>query len=236
MTGTSLARRPAGGKPGTRCKKRGMTSTDATTSQDRLRLGAGLALFAAIVALVAVRAADLLVAQPRELARARVAAFDVTPADVAAPPVQLATLDGKRFDLAEFKGQVVFLNFWATWCPPCRQEMPSMIALGKELAAKYPGRFKMVAVSVDEGPNPIHEFFAAPPYGGVEHAGVTIALDPDQKVTQAYYCTARGKCPDLKFPESYIVDGRGRLVSYVVGPRDWSVPAAREFLESLLKG
>jgi thiol-disulfide isomerase/thioredoxin len=208
--------------------------TNEATFSDRLRLYAGLAVFAVGVAVVAARAADVLFRQPRELAAVRAAAFDVTPADVAAPPVDLATLDGKRFNLAEYRGQVVFLNFWATWCPPCREEMPSMVALGRELARKYPGKFKMVAISVDDGTNPIHEFFAAPPYGGAEHAGVTIALDPDQKVTEAYYCTARGKCPDLKFPESYIVDQRGKLVSYVVGPRNWSVPAAREFLERLL--
>jgi len=209
--------------------------TDAAPSSDRLRLWAGLAVFAAVTALVAQRALDVLVVQPGELSAARAAAFDATPANIEAPPVNLATLDGKRFDLSAYRGKVVFLNFWATWCPPCREEMPSMLALGRELAARYPGKFEMIAVSVDESVGSIQEFFAAPPYGGADRIGVTVALDPDQKVTQAYYCTARGKCPDLKFPESYIVDGRGRLVSYVVGPRNWSVPAAREFLERLLR-
>lgn len=209
--------------------------TNSAPSRDRLRVWVGLAVFAAAVALVAQRAVDVLLVQPRELSEARTAAFDVTPADVEAPPVNLATLDGGRFDLSTYRGKVVFLNFWATWCPPCRDEMPSMLALGRELAARYPGKFEMIAVSVDESTGPIREFFAAPPFGGADRIGVTVALDPDQKVTQAYYCTARGKCPDLKFPESYIVDGRGRLVSYVVGPRNWSVPAAREFLERLLR-
>lgn len=110
-----------------------------------------------------------------------------------------------------------------------------MVALGKELAAKYPGKFEMVAVSVDEAWGPVEEYLGAPPFFGPERTGLTVALDPDQKVTQAFYCAARGgKCPDLKFPETYIVDKQGRLVSYVVGPRDWSDPAARAFLEALI--
>lgn len=108
-----------------------------------------------------------------------------------------------------------------------------MVRLGKELAERYPGRFKMLAVSVDEAVSPVHEFFGGPPYGG--KPGVTVLLDPAQVATRAYYCAARGGvCPDLKFPESYIVDASGHLVAYVIGPRDWSDPAARAFLESLI--
>jgi thiol-disulfide isomerase/thioredoxin len=151
-----------------------------------------------------------------------------------APAIQLAALDGSRFDLAALRGQVVFVNFWATWCPPCREEMPSMLRLGKELAARYPGRFKMVAISVDEDLAAVREYFGAPPFSGVP-AGLTVAHDADQAVTKAYYCTARGTCPDLKFPETYIVDKGGRLVAYVVGPRDWAHPGARAFLEALIR-
>ncbi len=153
-----------------------------------------------------------------------------------APGFELATRDGKRVSLASLRGQVVFLNFWATWCPPCRDEMPSMMALGRELQARYPGRFQMVAVSVDEGWDPIREFFSAPPYMGAT-APLTVVLDgPDQGTTLAYYCAARGGCPgEYKFPESYIVDRSGHLVAYVVGPRDWSDPRARAYLEQLLR-
>ena len=151
-----------------------------------------------------------------------------------APAIELGALDGSRFSLASAGGQVVFLNFWATWCPPCRDEMPSMIRLGKELAERYPGKFRMVAVSVDEDLAAVKEYFGAPPFSGVPR-GLTVAHDPDQAVTRAYYCTARGSCPDLKFPETYIVDKAGRLVAYVVGPRDWNHPGARAFLEALIR-
>lgn len=157
----------------------------------------------------------------------------LVPDGVAAPSMELPRHGGGTLKLEELKGQVVMLDFWATWCPPCREEMPSMVRLGRELEAKYPGRFRMVAVSVDESWDPVKEFFAAPPYFG--KPGLAVTLDPEQKTTRAYYCGARGgTCPDLKFPETYIVDGEGRLVAYVVGPRDWSDPSARLLLESII--
>jgi len=157
--------------------------------------------------------------------------FRVDPADAPAPPVELETIGG-RFSLAAAKGQVVFINFWATWCPPCRDELPSMVSLGKELSARYPGRFKMVAVSVDDDWETVVNFFRGPP-----PPWLTVARDAEQGVTRAFYCAARGRCPDAyKFPETYIVDGNGRLVAYVVGPRDWNSPSIRRYLERLLEG
>lgn len=151
-----------------------------------------------------------------------------------APALELGALDGSRFSLAALRGQVVFVNFWATWCPPCRDELPSMVRLGQELAARYPGQFRMVAVTVDEDLALVRDFFAAPPFKGAPE-GLVIAHDADQSATRAYYCSARGVCPDLKFPETYIVDKAGRLVAYVVGPRDWAHPGAKAFLEALIR-
>jgi thiol-disulfide isomerase/thioredoxin len=153
-----------------------------------------------------------------------------------APAVELATMDGGRVSLASLRGRVVFVNFWATWCPPCRAEMPSMMALARELSAKYPGKFEMVAVSVDEGWPAVHKFFEEKPYLG-SAAPLTVCLDgADQRATTAFYCAARGGCPaEYKFPESYVVDRSGKLVAYVVGPRDWSDPRARAYFEQLLQ-
>jgi thiol-disulfide isomerase/thioredoxin len=171
---------------------------------------------------------QVLVEEPRR-AEAALAAFDITPATkvLPAPPILGRTQEGKPFTLADAKGQVVFVNFWATWCPPCREEMPSMLQLGRELAARHPGKFRMVAVSVDDGWPDILRFFSGRLPGGVD-----VILDQDQAVTKEYYCLARGACPDsFKFPETYIVDPSGKLVSYVVGPRDWSDPAALRYFE-----
>jgi thiol-disulfide isomerase/thioredoxin len=210
------------------------TSPDRPPSAPRRgRAGIWGAVLAVVVAAAAYLAYQRLVAEPR-LATAALVGFGVDRADVPAPPLDLADLDGGRFSLAAARGEVVFVNFWATWCPPCREEMPSMVRLGRELAAKYPGKFRMVAVSVDEGWTPVREYFGAPPFFG--KPGMTVVLDPDQGTTQAFYCAARGgACPALKFPETYIVDKNGRVTAYVVGPRDWSDPAARIFLESLIR-
>ncbi|HSM93699.1 MAG TPA: TlpA disulfide reductase family protein [Anaeromyxobacteraceae bacterium] len=157
--------------------------------------------------------------------------FRVDPADAPAPALDLEAIGG-RFNLGDTKGKLVFINFWATWCPPCRDELPSMVGLGKELTERYPGRFKMVAVSVDDDWETVVNFFRGPP-----PPWLTVARDASQDVTRSFYCTARGQCPDsFKFPETYIVDGRGRLVAYVVGPRDWSSPAIRRYLGKLIEG
>jgi thiol-disulfide isomerase/thioredoxin len=201
---------------------------------------AGVAVAAILLALFAWQTYRTVATRPtivRDPARLAVEEFGIDPArdpSAPAPPIELAALDGSRFSLGAARGEVVFVNFWATWCPPCREEMPSMLRLGQALEARYPGRFKMVAVSVDEDLATVRDYFRAPPFSGVP-AGLTIAHDPDQAVTKAYYCTARGSCPDLKFPETYIVDKAGRLVAYVVGPRDWDHPAARAFLEALIR-
>ncbi len=108
-----------------------------------------------------------------------------------------------------------------------------MVRLGQELARRHPGKFRMLAVSVDDGWDPVKEYFAAPPFAGAPST-LTIALDRDQASAKAYYCSARGFCPDIKFPETYIVDKGGKLVGYVVGPRDWAHPAALEYLEQLI--
>jgi thiol-disulfide isomerase/thioredoxin len=208
--------------------------TTDVNGADRLRTGQGLAVFAVLLAILVWRGWEVTAGQRRSAASAREAAFGFERADMAAPPFDLVDLDGKPLRLGDLRGQVVFVNFWATWCPPCRDEMPGMVELGKELSSRYPGKFRMVAISVDDGPDPVQEFFAAPPYGGLRSTGLTVALDRDQAVAKDYYCKGRGECRELKFPETYIVDPAGRLVAYVVGPRDWTTTAAREFLERIV--
>ena len=111
-----------------------------------------------------------------------------------APPVSLSAL----------KGRVVLLNFWATWCKPCEEEMPAMERLYRELG---PRGFELVAVSVDEEPGPVRDFR--------ERLGITfpIALDPDQKSARLYQT--------MGFPESVLVDREGNIVERYIGPRDW---------------
>jgi thiol-disulfide isomerase/thioredoxin len=174
---------------------------------------------------------NALVEGPRKLQRAAEQDFGIDRSDAPAPDFRHQTADGGTFQLAQHKGEVVFVNFWATWCPPCRAELPSMLRLGQELQARHPGKFRMVAVSVDDGWAEVGQFFGGPP-----PPGLTVTLDTDQLTTRAYYCVARGGCPDsFKFPETYLVDRKGQLVAYVVGPRDWSSPVVKRFLEQLIE-
>ena len=114
-----------------------------------------------------------------------------------------------------------------------------MVKLGQALTARHPGKFRMVAVSVDESADLVKQFFRNPAQGGKLPANVTVALDPDaSKAVRPWYCKGRGACAadDVKFPESYIVDKSGRISAYVIGDLDWSEPAAMELLERLIAG
>lgn len=160
------------------------------------------------------------------------AAFEIVRTNVPAPEITLTGSDARPFQLEQAKGEVLFVNFWATWCAPCREEMPSMIALARDLTRSHPGKFRMVAVSADESWEDVRRYFEQA-FGGTP-PDITVARDPTGKAALAYYCSARGACPDIKFPETYMVDGSGRLVAYVVSSRDWKAPVAREFLERLI--
>jgi thiol-disulfide isomerase/thioredoxin len=122
-----------------------------------------------------------------------------------APSFQLPLRDGKQLDLASYKGKIVLLNFWATWCPPCRDEEPSLRKLASTMD---PSKFEVVAVSVDDDWDAVDRYFAGakPPY--------TVALDRGAQVSQRYGTS--------KFPESYLIDQSGELALKFVGPRDWT--------------
>jgi len=133
-----------------------------------------------------------------------------------APAFSLPDRDGKPVDLSAYRGKVVLLNFWATWCPPCRDEEPS---LRKLTSAMDPGTFQLLAVSVDEGGWPaIDKFFGGsrPPYA--------VALDREARISQIYGTT--------KFPESYLIDSSGTLRLKFIGPRNWTDPAVFTLLSS----
>ncbi len=118
--------------------------------------------------------------------------------------------------LADYRGKVVFVNFWATWCPPCRDEMPSFSALSRALD---PATFALAAVSVDEGWPAIDGFFSG------AKLSYDVLLDPTRHLAARYGTN--------KFPETYVLDGQGRLRLKFVGARDWSDPNAVKLFESL---
>lgn len=136
---------------------------------------------------------------------------------VQAPAFELATADGKRVSLAALRGQVVLLNFWATWCPPCREEMPSMERLHQEFKAQG---LAVLAVNIQESPKQVARFMRD------FRLTFPALLDVDATIAGRY--GVRG------LPSTYLIDRTGRVVGQVVGARDWAGPAAKALARSLL--
>ena len=142
----------------------------------------------------------------------------VKPREGAPPGFALPTLNGPQINSSErFRGKVVFINFWATWCPPCVEEMPSMLRLQAKMADDP--RFEMLAISTDEGWTPVRKFFEQkPPF--------EVLLDAEGKLARTYGTE--------KFPETYVVVD-GRLVGHIIGPRDWDTWYAEAYLRAMTK-
>jgi peroxiredoxin len=122
-----------------------------------------------------------------------------------APDFVLSTLRDNSVKLSDYGGKVVFLNIWATWCPPCREEMPSMEALYQRLKGRD---FEMLAVSIDrKGEEVVGPFVAK--YG----LTFPVALDPDNKIYKLYGLTG--------IPETFIIDRSGVIILKIIGPQNW---------------
>lgn len=137
-----------------------------------------------------------------------------------APEISVISVsDGSVLKLSGLKGKVVLLNFWATWCPPCREEIPSMMKLNKAMTGRP---FQMVAVSVDEGGKPAIESF-------FKESGFQLPtyLDQDGKAAKAYGLTG--------VPESFIISKQGVVTKKIIGGLAWDSPEVASFLEGLMK-
>jgi peroxiredoxin len=134
-----------------------------------------------------------------------------------APDFALAGLDGKQVRLSDLRGKVVIVHFWATWCPPCVEEIPTIAAVSRELSARD---FEVLAVSVDEGGGPAVASFLQR-----SRLALPVLLDSDHAVASRY--------GTFKFPETYLV-GRDGIVKYkIIGPRDWNDPSALQALQQM---
>lgn len=148
------------------------------------------------------------------------------PAD---PPQSLKSLafngpEGKPMTLADHAGKTVLLNLWATWCAPCRAEMPALDALQKE---KGSDSFEVVAVNVDAGDD-------VKPKKFLSDTGVaTLGYYRDSTMTLFNDLKKRGLA--LGLPVTMLIDGEGCLIAHMNGPAEWSGPDARRLVETALK-
>jgi thiol-disulfide isomerase/thioredoxin len=133
------------------------------------------------------------------------------------PALALPDLEGRETTLAQFKGKVVVLNFWATWCEPCRAEMPSM----QKLADKFgPDKLVVLGVNYQEGEPRIRRFLTQNP------VQFTILMDREGSATKAWITRV--------FPTSIIIGPDGRPRHLVVGEYDWASPAIDQLVTKLL--
>jgi cytochrome c biogenesis protein CcmG/thiol:disulfide interchange protein DsbE len=126
-------------------------------------------------------------------------------------------LDGKPAHLSDLKGQVVLLNFWATWCPPCVDEAPALNALQHRIA---PLGGTVLGVSVDDDQQAYEEF--------IKHYELAFPTyrDTTKQIPLMYGTTM--------YPDTYIIDRNGKLDRKIVGPQDWSSPEMTTYLNTLL--
>lgn len=136
----------------------------------------------------------------------------------AAPPLELADLGGRVHRLADYRGQVVLVNFWATWCVPCREEMPSFERLRASLAGK---RFAVLAVNLAEPETRIQRFLDSVP------VGFPVLLDRDARAAKAWQARL--------LPATYIVGPDGAVRYRQIGELDWSRPDVRDAILALLQ-
>ena len=133
-----------------------------------------------------------------------------------APDFTLPTLNRGPLSLHDFGRQVVVLNFWATWCPPCVEETPGLEKFAEEMRSQG---VTVVSVSVDEDVKALENFAAQ------QHLSFPILRDPDRSLAHHY--------GTFQFPETYLIDQEGRVAEKLIGPVDWEDPRIATFVREL---
>lgn len=136
-----------------------------------------------------------------------------------APDFHLTLHDGRPVSLASYRGRVVLLNFWASWCPPCVQETPALNALAQEFPK---GNVVVLGVSIDEDPVAYRTFLAN------FHIAFPTARDPSQALMHRY--------GTVQIPETYIIAPDGRIARKLVSAADWTAPDMVAYLRRLAAG
>lgn len=134
-----------------------------------------------------------------------------------APQFSLPDMTGKKIDLNEFNGKVMLINFWATWCGPCRKEMPDLEKIQQKYQEK---QFSVVAVSLDSDLGHVKAFLKRLP------VTFPILHDPEMEVAEKYGVFA--------YPTSFLVDRKGGIKKYYIGEQHWLGKKFTDTLEILL--
>lgn len=142
--------------------------------------------------------------------------LDALPERPTAPEFDLVGHDGKRIRLSDFRGRPVIVNFWATWCPPCRAEMPSMQRAWKQVRKEG---IALIAINVGESAGEIERFLDQ------VQVDFPLPMDASSRVVQAW--------PVRGLPTTFVVDPEGRLAYKAAGEREWDDPALLDLVRAL---
>jgi cytochrome c biogenesis protein CcmG, thiol:disulfide interchange protein DsbE len=134
-----------------------------------------------------------------------------------APNFAITSDSGQTFTVHNFNGKLLLLNFWATWCAPCVEEVPSLNQLARQLG---PQGLVVLGVSVDKDPNAYKNFLTHFP------VSFQTARDPDEKVNTKY--------GTIQFPESYLIDRNGKVIEKFISAQNWSSAEMVQHVQSLL--
>lgn len=150
-----------------------------------------------------------------------VAIFPLLDAPAPVPEIAFADGDGTARSLADFRGKIVLLNIWATWCVPCRTEMPTLDRLQGQLGGPD---FGVVALSIDRnGPDAVRKFFGEI---GVQHLAVNIDVSGKAAFSLAV----------VGLPATLLIDRDGMEIGRLIGPAEWDAPEMVAFLKSVISG
>ncbi len=139
--------------------------------------------------------------------------------DKRAPDFSLKDLNSRKVGLKQFREKIIFLNFWATWCGPCKEEMPSLEVLYQQFKEK---NFILLAISVDyEGLKPVQEFINKHLYT------FPVLLDPKCETLDLF--EVKG------IPTTFIINKKGKMIGRAIGPRDWKSPDVISLINLLIE-
>ena len=134
-----------------------------------------------------------------------------------APKFSITTESGQKITSNDFNGKLLMVNFWATWCPPCVEEMPSLNQFAQTMG---PQGVTVLGVSVDRNEKAYRDFLSR------NRLAFQVARDPEENISSSY--------GTFKWPETYLINKEGKVVQKFIGPRDWTDPQIVNSIRSLL--